>query len=82
MFTAFEKKNYGGHTVKYFKEEKVVKQYPQLKDRLKYSEGFAELCELWFNNNLNPEAAKFLDFHFAETKKVLYNKLQEFAGGR
>lgn len=82
MFTAFEKKNYGGHTVKYFKEEKVIKQYPQLKDRLKYSEGFAELCELWFNKNLNPEAAKFLDFHFAETKKVLYNKLQEFTGGR
>lgn len=81
MFTAFEKKNYGGHTVKYFKEEKVIKQYPQLKDRLKYSEGFAELCELWFNNNLSQETAKFLDFHFAETKKVLYNKLQEFTGG-
>lgn len=80
IFTAFTKKEYGGHPVKYFHNPKLNKRFPELKFENRNTEGFAELCEIFFNKNLSKDAEDFFNTYFPDTKKIILEAVKNYGG--
>lgn len=78
MFTAFERKSYGGHKVDYFYNKLFDKSFPELKGYKIFSEGWAELNETFFSKDLPEDVLNFFNENFPETKKLIYQKIQDY----
>ena len=78
MFTAFERRNYGGHKVDYFYNKLFNKSFPELENYKIFSEGWAELNEIFHNKDLQQEVLNFFNENFPETKELIYKKIQDY----
>lgn len=72
MLTAFTRTAYSGHSVKYFYDTNYNRRYPELRYAKRNTEGFAELCDIFFNKNLKQETRDFFNLHFPETRDIIF----------
>lgn len=80
MFTAKERKNYGGHLPKYFNDTDRVQTFKQLENEKVLSEGFSELNEMFYGNDISKTFKDLLSDKFSDSILIIKDGTNKFLG--
>lgn len=80
MFTAKERKSYGGHLPKYFNDTDRIQIFKQLENEKVLSEGFSELNEMFYGNDISKTFKDLISDKFSDSILIIKDRTNKFLG--